>query len=168
MKIIGIDPGLIQTGFGIINVSNDQVNMIDYGVIKPDSKDVLSNRLHVIFTDVCEIILNYQPQVFAIEEVFYGKNIKSTMRLGQARGAAMVAAASKTIPIYEYSARKVKQSVTGNGNAHKTQVQFMVKQKLNLDKIPEPMDAADALAIALCHEHQFRISDLWLLILYNS
>ncbi len=160
MKIIGIDPGLVQTGFGIINVSNNQTTLIDYGIIKPKTKDTLAKRLLTIFNDVCEIISNYNPQIFAIEEVFYGKNVKSAMRLGQARGASMVAAASKNIPIYEYSARKVKQSITGNGNAHKTQVQFMVKAKLKMDHNPEPIDAADALAIALCHDHQFRMADL--------
>ena len=160
MKIIGIDPGLVQTGFGIINVKDNQVFLIDYGIIKPAPRDTLSNRLLTIFNDVCEIVSNYKPQVFAIEDIFYGKNVKSAMRLGQARGAAMVAAASKGIPIYEYSARKVKQSVTGNGNAHKSQIQFMVKAKLQLDHNPEPMDAADALAIALCHDHQFRVADL--------
>ena len=160
MKIIGIDPGLVQTGFGIINVSNNQTTLIDYGIIKPKVKDSLAKRLLAIFNDVCEIISNYNPQIFAIEEVFYGKNVKSAMRLGQARGASMVAAASKNIPIYEYSARKVKQSITGNGNAHKAQVQFMVKTKLQMDHNPEPIDAADALAIALCHDHQFRMADL--------
>ena len=160
MKIIGIDPGLVQTGYGIINVSNNQTCLIDYGIIKPSPKDSLSNRLLTIFNDVCEIISNYDPQIFAIEEVFYGKNVKSAMRLGQARGASMVAAASKGISVYEYSPRKVKQSVTGNGNAHKTQVQFMVESRLEMDHNPEPMDAADALAIALCHDHQFRMADL--------
>ena len=150
----------MQTGFGIINVNNNQTTLIDYGVIKPKPKDTLANRLFTIFNDVCEIISNYNPQIFAIEEVFYGKNVKSAMRLGQARGASMVAAASKKIPIYEYSARKVKQSLTGNGNAHKTQVQFMVKAKLQMDHTPEPMDAADAIAVALCHDHQFRMADL--------
>ena len=160
MKIIGIDPGLVQTGFGIINVKDNQASLIDYGIIKPAQRDALSSRLLVIFNDVCEILSNYNPQVFAIEDVFYGKNVKSAMRLGQARGAAMVAAASKNMPIYEYSARKVKQSVTGNGNAHKSQIQFMVKAKLHMNHNPEPMDAADALAIALCHDHQFREADL--------
>ena len=160
MKIIGIDPGLVHTGFGIINVNNNQTTLIDYGVIKPTPKDTLANRLFTVFNDVCEIISNYNPQIFAIEEVFYGKNVKSAMRLGQARGASMVAAASKKIPIYEYSARKVKQSLTGNGNAHKSQVQFMVKAKLQMDHNPEPMDAADALAVALCHDHQFRMADI--------
>ncbi|SVD68834.1 uncharacterized protein METZ01_LOCUS421688, partial [marine metagenome] len=98
MKIIGIDPGLVQTGFGIINVRDVEVSIIDYGVIRPVSKESLSKRLFTIYSDVCEIISKYNPQVFAIEEVFYGKNVKSAMRLGQARGAAMVAAASKDIP----------------------------------------------------------------------
>ena len=160
MKIIGIDPGLVQTGYGIINVSNNQTSLIDYGIIKPPPKDSLANRLLAIFNDVCEIISNHNPQIFAIEEVFYGKNVKSSMRLGQARGASMVAAASKGIPVYEYSARKVKQSVTGNGNAHKTQVQFMVKAKLKMDHNPEPIDASDALAIALCYDHQFRMVEI--------
>ena len=160
MKIIGIDPGLVQTGYGIINVNNNQTSLIDYGIIKPPPKDSLANRLLAIFNDVCEIISNHNPQIFAIEEVFYGKNVKSSMRLGQARGASMVAAASKGIPVYEYSARKVKQSVTGNGNAHKTQVQFMVKAKLKMDHNPEPIDASDALAIALCYDHQFRMVEI--------
>ena len=157
---MGVDPGLIQTGFGIINVMDNQAILIDYGIIKPAINDNLGKRLLTIFNDVCKIITDFAPQVFAIEDIFYGKNIKSAMRLGQARGASMVAAASKQIPIYEYSARKVKQSLTGNGNAHKNQVQFMVKATLQMDHIPEPMDASDALAVALCHDHQFRMADL--------
>ena len=157
---MGIDPGLIQTGFGIINIRDNQSTLIDYGIIKPSTKDNLSLRLYTIFNDVCKIIKDFKPQVFAIEDIFYGKNVKSAMRLGQARGASMVAAASKQIPIYEYSARKVKQSLTGNGNAHKKQVQFMIKATLQMDHFPEPMDASDALAVALCHDHQFRMADL--------
>ena len=157
---MGVDPGIIQTGFGIIAVRDSQRTLIDYGIIKPSSKDNLANRLLTIFNDVCRVITDYNPQVFAIEDIFFGKNVKSAMRLGQARGASMVAAASIQIPIYEYSARKVKQSLTGNGNAHKTQVQFMVKAKLQMDHNPEPIDAADALAIALCHDDQFRMAYL--------
>ena len=161
MKILGIDPGLIQTGFGLINIkNNNEIKLIDYGVIRPLLDDVLANRLLTIFDDICEIIKIHHPHIFVIEDIFYGKNVKSAMRLGQARGAAMVAAASKEIPIYEYSARKVKQSITGNGNAHKQQVQFMVKARLQMDKLPEPIDASDALAVALCHQYQFRGKDL--------
>tara|TARA_B100000315_G_C14508669_1_gene555881 strand:+ start:407 stop:880 length:474 start_codon:yes stop_codon:yes gene_type:complete len=157
---MGVDPGLIQTGFGIIHIRDNQSTLIDYGIIKPSPKDKLANRLLTIFNDISKIITDCSPQIFAIEDIFYGKNVKSAMRLGQARGASMVAAASKQIPIYEYSAKKVKQSLTGNGNAHKHQVQFMVKTTLEMDHIPEPMDASDALAVALCHDHQFRIADL--------
>ncbi len=157
---MGVDPGLIQTGFGIISVRDNQTTLIDYGIIKPSPKDNLANRLLTIFNDIYKIITDFNPQIFAIEDIFYGNNVKSAMRLGQARGASMVAAASKQIPIYEYSARKVKQSVTGNGNAHKSQVQFMVKATLQMEHIPEPMDASDALAVALCHNQQFRMVDL--------
>ena len=161
MKILGIDPGLIQTGFGLINIkNNNEIKLIDYGIIKPLLKDTLPKRLLTIFDDICEIIKIHKPQIFVIEDIFYGKNVKSAMRLGQARGAAMVAAASNEIPIYEYSARKVKQSMTGNGNAHKEQVQFMVKARLGMDIMPEPIDASDALAVALCHQSQFRNMDL--------
>jgi len=160
LKILGVDPGLIQTGFGIINVNDDGAQLIDYGIIKPSTNKDLAYRLLTIYNDVCKIIVDFNPQVFAIEDIFYGKNVKSAMRLGQARGAAMVAAASKNIPIYEYSARKVKQSLTGNGNADKSQVQFMVKATLKMNHNPEPMDAADALGVALCHNQQFRILDL--------
>ena len=161
MKILGIDPGLIQTGFGLIDIkNNNEIKLIDYGIIKPLLKDTLPKRLLTIFDDICEIIKIHKPQIFVIEDIFYGKNVKSAMRLGQARGAAMVAAASNEIPIYEYSARKVKQSMTGNGNAHKEQVQFMVKARLGMDIMPEPIDASDALAVALCHQCQFRNMDL--------
>ena len=141
-------------------INNNQTTLIDYGIIKPSPKETLAKRLLTIYSDVGEIISNYKPQICAIEEVFYGKNVKSAMRLGQARGASMVAAASKDIPIYEYSARKVKQSLTGNGNAHKDQVQFMVKSNLKMNHYPEPIDASDALAIALCYGHQLKTADL--------
>ena len=110
--------------------------------------------------DISEIITNYTPTIICIEEVFYGKNFKSALLLGQARGAAMVSAASKNINIFEYSAKKIKQSVTGNGNAKKEQVQFMVKSILNIKDSNIPLDASDALAIALCHFQQFKINEL--------
>ena len=160
MKILGIDPGLVQTGYGIITINNNDPQIVDYGVVKPIVKEELAFRLLTIFEDVSEIINMHKPSIVSIEDVFYGKNAKSALRLGQARGAAMVAAASAGLSIHEYSARKVKQAVTGNGNAHKEQVQFMVKATLKMDKLPEPIDASDALAIALCHFQQFRLAEL--------
>ncbi len=160
MRILGIDPGLVQTGFGIISVIKNKTSMVDYGVVKPSTSDELPQRLLTIFNDIQHIIQDYKPTVMAIEEVFYGKNVKSALLLGQARGSAIVAGSGMKLPVYEYSARKIKQSITGNGNAHKEQVQFMVKAQLNMSELPEPIDASDALAIALCHHQQFRFADL--------
>ena len=160
MKILGIDPGLVQTGYGIITINTNNPYIVDNGVGKPTVNDGLASRLLTIFEDVSEIISIHKPSIFSIEDVFYGKNAKSALRLGQARGAAMVAAASAGLSIHEYSARKIKQAVTGNGNAHKEQVQFMVKATLKMDKLPKPIDASDALATALCHFQQFRLAEL--------
>ena len=107
-----------------------------------------------------EIINKYNPTIVSIEEVFYGKNVKSALLLGQARGAAMLSAASKKITVFEYSAKKIKQSVTGNGNANKDQVKFMIGSMLNIKNLDIPTDASDALAIALCHHQQLRTNEL--------
>ena len=159
MKILGIDPGLVQTGYGIIDIIQHEPQVLDYGVVKPKVDGGLASRLLTIFEDVSEIINTHKPSVFSIEDVFYGKNVKTALRLGQARGAAMVAAASLGLSIHEYSARKIKQAVTGNGNAHKDQVQFMVKATLKMDRLPKPNDASDALATAICPFQQFRLAE---------
>jgi len=160
MKIIGIDPGLIQTGYGIVSVVKDTLHLVDLGVIKPRSRDPMPLRLRTIFRDVLELLKKYDPTVLAIEEAFYGKNVRSFLGLGQARGVAILAAAEVDIPVYEYSPRKIKQALTGNGNAHKDQVQFMVRVRMNIQEENIPPDASDALAVAICHEQQFRIGDL--------
>ena len=160
MRILGIDPGLTKTGFGIIDINNDSLKLIDYGIVKPKNADKLERRLLTIFNDMSEIIKKYNPTVVSIEEVFYGKNVKSALLLGQARGAAMLSAASNKITIFEYSAKKIKQSVTGNGNADKNQVKFMVGSILNIKNLDIPLDASDALAIALCHNQQLKVREL--------
>ena len=113
-----------------------------------------------IYNDVLTLISKYKPESISLEEVFYGKNVKTTLKLGQARGAVLIAAAQSRIKVYEYSARKIKQAVTGNGNSTKEQIQFMVRNILNLKVLPTPIDASDALAIAVCHCQQFREYDL--------
>jgi len=160
MIILGIDPGLINTGFGIISIQDNKPSLVDYGIISPNRKDSTPNRLFTIYSDVLELIGNYNPTIFSIEDVFYSKNFKSALMLGQARGAAILAAAKFNIPIFEYSARKVKQSITGNGNADKTQLQYMIKNIFKLKELPTPLDASDALAIALCHLNQIKINEL--------
>lgn len=160
MKVLGIDPGLGTTGFGLISSTNDKFNLIDFGIIKTSPKDYLSNRLKIIFENITALIDEHNPTVFSIEEIFYSNNVKSSLLLGHARGAAITAAATKNILIYEYSAKKVKQSLTGNGNAHKDQVKFMVKNLLKLKTPPKSNDSSDALAIALCYTLQSKINEL--------
>ena len=159
--ILGIDPGSRKTGYGIISTSSNQYSYIASGVIRiPDSMD-LPERLKVIFESVSSLIESHQPTEFAIESVFMAKSAGSALKLGQARGAAIVAAVSQDLSVAEYEARKVKQAVVGTGSADKLQVQHMVKTLLSLQNTPQE-DAADALAVAICHansqQHMIRMA----------
>ncbi len=153
-RIIGVDPGLNITGFGILDQKGGQVRVVAYGTIKPPAKESLPNRLEYLNSHMTEILEKFEPQSMAIEDTFHNKNVKSALLLGQARGVLLLAAASKGIPSVDYAPRKVKQSVVGNGAADKGQVQYMVQQILKLDAPPKPMDVSDALAIGLCHINQ--------------
>jgi len=150
MILLGIDPGSRVTGYGVIEQTGNKFTYVASGCIRL-SGDELAGRLQQIF-QVSEIISQYQPKEFAIEQVFMAKNPDSALKLGQARGAAIVAATQFDLPVSEYAARQIKQSVVGNGGADKTQVQHMVKYLLKLPGTPQA-DAADALAVALCHGH---------------
>jgi crossover junction endodeoxyribonuclease RuvC len=151
--ILGIDPGSRLTGYGVVEKQGKQIRYLASGCIKALSQgDDLGSRLQTIFSGVSEIIVQFKPDLFAIEQVFMAKNPDSALKLGQARGSAIVAATNAGLPIAEYSARQIKQSVVGLGSADKTQVQHMVTQLLELPKAPQA-DAADALAVALCHAH---------------
>jgi crossover junction endodeoxyribonuclease RuvC len=130
------------------------------GAIKPETNMSFPHRLNEIYDGVSKIIASYKPDLIAIEDVFYGKNIRSTLSIGQARGVALLASVRAGIDISEYSPREVKRSVVGTGAASKEQVQFMVKELLRLEKIPQPVDAADALAVALCHANRVSLSQL--------
>lgn len=148
--VLGIDPGSRITGYGIINVLGARLDYISSGTIRIPDGLPLPERLKIIFNSVNEIIETHMPQEFAIEQVFMAKSAGSALKLGQARGAAIVAAVSHDLPVAEYEARKVKQAVVGTGAADKTQVQHMVKTLLKLPAAPSE-DAADALAVAICH-----------------
>jgi len=152
--ILGIDPGSRITGYGVIKTDGQKLEYLDCGCIRVqiDEDTPLSSRLKQIFQGISHIIGQFQPQQVAIEQVFLSKNADSALKLGQARGSAMVAAAMLGYDVFEYSARQVKQAVVGTGAADKTQVQHMVTTLLRLNKTPQA-DAADALAIAICH-HQ--------------
>lgn len=151
MRILGIDPGLRITGFGVLDKVGQKLNYVASGCIKiPDGE--LPDRLKTILDSLREVIAQHQPDQVAVEKVFVNVNPQSTLLLGQARGAAICAAVLAQLPVAEYTALQVKQAVVGNGHANKEQVQEMVKRLLNLSGTPSP-DAADALACAICHAH---------------
>ena len=151
MRILGIDPGLRITGFGVLDKQGQQLHYIASGCIKtPDGE--LPERLKAILNSLGEVIAEHRPEQVAVEKVFVNVNPQSTLALGQARGAAICAAVLANLPVAEYTALQVKQAVVGNGHAKKAQVQEMVKRLLKLSGLPGP-DAADALACAICHAH---------------
>lgn len=150
--ILGIDPGSRLTGFGVIEAHGNKLRYITSGCIKMDTTQDLAHRLKQIFDGVSHLIAHEKPTEFAIEQVFLGKNVDSALKLGQARGSAIVAASVADLPVFEYAARSVKQAVTGNGGATKEQVQHMVQLLLKLPGRPQA-DAADALAIAISHAY---------------
>ncbi len=149
--ILGVDPGSRVTGYGIIRSEGRVTEYLDSGCIRVGEKP-MAERLQVIFQSLAMLIAEYRPEEFAIEQVFMARNPDSALKLGQARGVAIVSAANCGLPVHEYSARQVKQAVVGKGGADKSQVQHMVQAILGLDRKPQE-DAADALAIALCHAH---------------
>ncbi len=155
MRVIGIDPGSNITGYGIIDKVGARLVHIDNGCLATKKKSSLPERLRVIYEALMEIIEKYHPDAFAIEEVFYAKNIASSIKLGESRGVALLAAAQKNLPIFEYSTRAVKQAVTGYGQADKPQVQKMIQHILKLPEVAQA-DASDALALAVCHANTFR------------
>lgn len=150
-RILGIDPGSIITGYGIIDVEGNHSKHIDNGIIHVNG-DSLSEKLNIIHAGILEIMTRFHPAEVAIEQVFMHRNADSALKLGQARGAAITACACSEIPVFEYTANQVKQATVGRGHAAKQQVQHMIKVLLCLSEVPAT-DAADALAIAICHAH---------------
>ncbi len=150
--VLGIDPGIGATGYGLVRESCGVHQILDCGVLKTNSRKEMPDRLREIYDLVLGLIQKHSPRTLAVEKAFYGKSVSVALTIGQARGAAILAAANLGLPVYEISAREVKQAVTGNGAADKTQVQYMVGQLLNLKNPPDSPDACDALAVALaCH-----------------
>ena len=152
--ILGVDPGTILMGYGIIEVSNNSISLKEMDVLKLPVKKNNHERLQLIHEKICLLIEQHQPNEFAIEAPFFGKNVQSMLKLGRAQGVAIAAAMSANLTVTEYSPRKVKQSITGNGNADKEQVWKMVQRILLIQKRPKHFDATDALAVAICHHFQ--------------
>lgn len=160
MRILGLDPGTATTGYGIIDTVDGQMELVVYGVFSTPAEDETPIRLQSIFTQLNSLLAEYHPDSAAVEQVFFGRNITTAIHVGQARGVLLLALANAGIPISEYSPPKVKESVTGYGKAAKNQVQMMVRHLLDLDQIPQPDDAADALAVAITHLQYHRFHNL--------
>ena len=152
--ILGIDPGTIVMGYGLIKIENNKVSLLELGVLKPGTIKDSYKKLQLIFNTVSGLITKYQPTDFAIEAPFFGKNVQSMLKLGRAQGVAIAAAMRHGLEVTEYSPKKVKQSITGNGNADKIQVMKMLQTLLAFKENPKQYDATDALAVAMCHHFQ--------------
>ena len=164
MIILGIDPGLAIVGFGVLKFERGSFTTIDYNVITTPAHTPVHERLKMIYDGMQILIDKYKPDDLAIEELFYNTNQKTVISVCEARGVILLSAYQKGMDIYEYTPLQVKQSVVGYGRAEKKQVQTMVKNILKLDKIPKPDDAADALAIAICHAHSKSSNNLFKLL----
>jgi len=160
MRVLGIDPGTLTSGYGIVSEEDHKLFHVASGGISPSAKQPFPKRLQKIYEELEKIMDKYRPHVVVVEDLFVSKNIKSALKLGHARGVAILAAMNAGLPVFEYSPLEVKQAVVGNGKADKKQVQMMVKALLDLPKVPHPADAADALAAAICHIHSSRLREI--------
>ena len=157
MRILGIDPGTIHLGYGIVDIK-EEMHMVDCGVLNASPRVPIQERLRSLYTKLNEILAKHQPDEVAIEEPFIGLNVRSAFAIGRAQAIAILAAANQGLPIYHYSPAQVKQQVTSYGQSNKQQMQEMVRMLLRLPQVPQPNDAADALAIAICHIQQSRFN----------
>jgi crossover junction endodeoxyribonuclease RuvC len=153
MRVLGIDPGSETLGWGVVEGSGLKYSLVDFGTVKSSPKESFSKRLLKIYDGIEAVIAKFQPDVLSVEEAFYANNVKVALKLGQVRGVVLLLGEKSSLEISEFSPRLIKQTVVGYGNAEKHQVQEMVRLLLKLKTVPQPHDAADALAIAICHFH---------------
>ncbi|MFC2135265.1 crossover junction endodeoxyribonuclease RuvC [Bacteroidota bacterium] len=158
MIILGVDPGTITMGFGIIKFEKNQLTHVASGVVSTPKVEELAPRLKVLYDELNKLIKEYNPDEFSIETAFYGKNVQSAMKIGYARGVSILAATHNDLPVYEYSPREIKKSVVGNGASSKEQVQFMIKKLMSLKISKMKYDESDALAAAVCHAFRNPVS----------
>ncbi len=160
MLILGIDPGTAITGYGLVRSDGDNLVLEDYGVITTLSGSPLPARLQRIYRELRALIEERSPMAVAVEEIFFSRNVRTALTVGQARGVALLAAAEAGLAVHEYTPLQVKQAIVGYGRATKDQVQQMIKMLLGLETIPQPDDAADAIAVAICHIHSARLTSI--------
>jgi len=159
--IMGIDPGIAILGYGLLSLEGNKYKIIDSGALITESAMPMPARLTYIYKGLNLLLDKYKPDAYAVEELFFNKNIKTALTVGHARGVAILAASNQDIPIFEYTPLQVKQAIVGYGRADKKQMQQMVKMLLRLDKTPKPDDVADALAVAICHGNSSKFSSLF-------
>jgi crossover junction endodeoxyribonuclease RuvC len=160
MKILGIDPGTVVMGYGVIESDGDAITLVDFGAIKAPEKAEIGERLSLLFNQLTKVIKKHRPDTVAVEAPFFSKNVHSAIAIGQAQAIAILAASNCRLPVHEYPPAKVKQAVAGYGTADKEQVQEMVRLQLGLQKAPHPTDASDALAVAICHVQETRLENI--------
>jgi crossover junction endodeoxyribonuclease RuvC len=158
MLVLGIDPGTAITGYGLVEGEGDTLTLVAYGAITTPPDWPLPERLQHIYQELAALIEDGQPTAVAVEELFFSKNVRTALSVGQARGVVLLAAANAGLPIHEYTPLQVKQAIVGYGRATKDQVQQMVRMLLGLDSVPQPDDAADAIAVAICHIHSAKLT----------
>ncbi len=160
MLVLGIDPGTAITGWGVVGKEGSELTLVDYGTVRTSQDSPMPQRLQTIYGELGQVISSHQPAAVAVEQLFFSKNVRTAMVVGQARGVVLLAVADAGVPLHEYTPLEVKQSVVGYGKATKEQVQKLVQMLLDLDFIPQPDDAADAIAVAICHLHSERLERL--------
>jgi crossover junction endodeoxyribonuclease RuvC len=156
--VLGIDPGTAITGYGLVREDEAGLTLVDYGVITTAAGQPLPERLQAIYQGLAQVAREHQPQQAAVEELFFSRNVRTALSVGHARGVTLLALADAGLAIHEYKPLEIKQAITGYGGAGKQQVQEMVRLLLNLDTVPQPDDAADAVAVAVCHIHSARMA----------
>ena len=151
MRTLGIDPGMVNMGYGVVEGTGDEIALVNCGTLSTSARSPIGERLSYLYSRVLEIISRYQPDAVAVEQPFVAKNVKAAMAVGRAQSVAILAAANRGLPVYEYTPAEIKQRVADYGAGSKEQIQEMVKLQLGLSEVPQPSDAADALAVAICH-----------------
>lgn len=160
MRILGIDPGTVVIGYGIIDSNDDKITFVACSAVKCRQRSPMGERLSYLYNELCEVISRHRPDAVAIEQPFVARNVRSALVIGKAQAVSILAAANRGIPTYEYTPAQVKRVVTDYGASSKEQVQEMVRLQLGLSQPPQPIDASDALAVAICHLREMKLKDL--------
>ena len=160
MRILGVDPGTVTMGYGVIEASDDEITLVNFGALSCQARSPIGERLSFLYQSLLKIISRYHPDAVAVEQPFMARNVKSALAVGKAQAVAILAAANNGIPVYEYTPAQVKQRVADYGASSKEQIQEMVRLQLGLSEVPQPNDAADALAVAICHLREIHLDAL--------